>query len=75
MKVVNALLGSGDSIELSVTHEIKISGDKAWVGARIATSIRDNETTEDAQARLSAAVQAAVMQEIQTTVATVKEFI
>lgn len=74
MKVQAAPLSSGDSIELSVTHEIKISGDKSWVGARISTTIRENETTEDAQDRLSAAVQSAVMREVETTVKTVKGY-
>jgi len=63
-----------EQIELSVTHEIKINGDKTWVGARITASVDDNETTEDARAQLSEQVQKAVMDEVRATVTTVEEY-
>jgi hypothetical protein len=67
--------GEGDQIEVSVTHEIKIAGDKAWVGVRLISTVRANETTEDAQDRVGNEVQTAVMNEIQRTVATVERFV
>lgn len=63
-----------ETIEISVTHEIKIKGDKTWVGVRMAGSASLDETTEDARARLSGLVQEAVMDEVRATVKTVEEF-
>lgn len=60
-------------IEVSVTHEIKIHGDKTWVGVRMTGSVWEDESTEDAHARLSEKVQKAVMDEVRATVTTVEE--
>lgn len=61
-------------IEVSVTHEIKINGDKTWVGVRMTGSVWEDETTEDAHAQLSKKVQKAVMDEVRATVTTVEEY-
>lgn len=74
MQVARTSSETGDTVEVSVTHEIKISGDKTWVGTRITSKVRDNETTEDAHARVNDQVQASVMKSIESTVATVKEY-
>lgn len=65
---------TGDTIEVSVTHEIKIDGEKTWVGTRYNTTVKDTETVEDAHARADAVVQSSVMTSINNTVSTVKEF-
>lgn len=57
-----------------MTHEIKINGDKTWVGARYTSKVRADETVEDAYARVDDQVQASVMKSIQSTVTTVEEF-
>ncbi len=63
-----------DLVEVSVTHEIKINGDKAWVGTRYTTKVRSNETPDEAHDRADAEVQRMVIKSIQSTVTTVEEF-
>lgn len=72
MKVQSAPLNQDDVIEISVTHEIKIKGDKTWVGARMSSKVREGETTEDAEDRVGRAVDEAVMRQIHRTVETVE---
>jgi len=60
-------------IELGVTHEIKIHGDKTWVAARVTASVGDGENPEDVRERVSEYVQGAVMSEVRATVKTVEE--
>lgn len=75
MKVSQASLSPGDTIEISVTHEIKIKGDKTWVGTRAATTVREDETYTKAAERLDAVVQEVIVAEVQRTVEmTEKEF-
>lgn len=62
------------SVEVGITHEIKIHGDKTWVKVGMTASVDENETTEDAHAQLSEIVQSAVMKEVATTVNTVEEY-
>lgn len=63
----------GDTVEVSVTHEIKIDGEKSWVGTRYATKIRDNETSDEAHQRADAKVQEWVIQSVNSAVAHVIE--
>ena len=61
-------------IEIGLTHEIKIHGDKSWVKVGMVADLDDNEDTERALDRLSSKVQQAVIDEVTTTVATVEEY-
>lgn len=62
-----------EQIEVTVTHEIKIDGDKTWVGTKYLTNVQTGETPEDARARASAVVQQGVMNQIDETVTTVRK--
>ncbi len=57
-----------------MTHELKIDGEKTWVGARITSKVREGESPQDAWARVDDQVQASVMASIGSTVTKVKEF-
>lgn len=61
-------------IEIGLTHEIKIHGDKTWVKVGMTADLDSDEDTERALDRLSQQVQQAVMDEVTTTVATVEEY-
>lgn len=74
MKIQPAAPGllPGDSIEVSVTHEIVIGSEKSWVKYGASSKVQENETTEDAETRVSALVNAGVMRVVATTVETVR---
>jgi len=65
---------AGEVIEVAVTHEIKISGDKSWVGTRITGRVGSEETYDEAHKRLDAKVQELVMRSVESTVETVKGY-
>lgn len=65
-------LAPGDVIDISITHEIVIGGEKSWVKYGAQSTVRDNETTEDAEDRVAALVDAGVMKVIHRTVETVR---
>lgn len=62
-------------IEIGITHEIKIHGDKSWVKVGMIADLDEHVTTEDARTELSELVQQAVMDEVGATVSKVKEYI
>lgn len=61
-----------ETIEISVTHEIKIDGDKAWVKYGGVASFDGD--ADDARAMLSKHVEEGVLHEIEATIATVRAF-
>jgi hypothetical protein len=78
MKVVergaaDSALSAGDRITVSVSHQIRISGDESWVKYEVNTAVRDEETTQQAKTRAIGHVTAAVMEAVHTTVDTVRE--
>lgn len=42
----------GDSVRVSVTHNIKINGDDSWVKYEYGTKIQEGEHVDDVDARL-----------------------
>jgi len=61
-------LDSGDRIELSRSHELRIDGDVTWIGMKASTTIREFEGTEHAMGRLSQMMAEAMDNEIDKTV-------
>ena len=62
-----------ETIEVSVTHEIKIDGDKSWVGARITANV-NYDSIEETHRELDAKVQELVIKSIESTVKHVQEY-
>lgn len=65
-------LEPGDRVEASITHEIKIGGETSWIKYGVSSKVRDNETAEDARARVSALANEGVMKTVFETVETVR---
>ena len=66
-KRIDAVLRTGDKVTVSVTHEIKIQGDSSWVKYE-ATSLVQDETTEQAASRVINHVNDAAMSAVRETV-------
>lgn len=62
-------LYEGDSVTVSVTHEIKINGDKSWVGLQATSKVLPDE--DSTAARVYGYVNAQVMDAVKNTVETV----
>ena len=62
----------GDMLQLTVTHEIVVGGEKSWVKYGVSTTVQPGETAERARQRASRNVNKGVMDEIKTTVETVR---
>lgn len=58
----------GQLVEVSVTHEIKIKGDKTWVGVRFVGALHQDETHTEATERLDAELQQAIVRQVISTV-------
>lgn len=56
------VLVAGDRIEYSVTHEIDVDGDKAWVRYGVNASVADDEDASSATKRLVSFVNGVVVQ-------------
>jgi len=67
-------VATGETVEVSVTHEIKIDGEKTWVGVRMTGTVGADETYAEARKRIDAEVQEGVMKSVESTVNTVKEY-
>lgn len=67
------VLHDGDTITCNVTHEIKIGGEKSWVGYTVTRKISSTVPANEAAQRLQEHVDAQVINNIQQTVATVRK--
>ena len=63
----------GDSVEMSITHQIKIGRESAWIKTGIITKVREGESGEQASKRASDFVNKQVMEAIMDTVKAVDE--
>lgn len=61
-------IAPGELVEVSVTHEIKIRGDKTWVGVRFVGALHHDETHTEATERLDAELQQAIVRQVISTV-------
>lgn len=61
-EVQTAALQNGDRIEYSVTHELDVDGDKAWVRYGVSTSLGSDESVADANHRVVSFVNGTVLQ-------------
>jgi hypothetical protein len=52
----------GDSITVAVTHEVKIDRESAWIKYEATTNIQENETAEEAKARIGEHVTSSVVE-------------
>lgn len=62
------------NVEISVTHELHISGDKAWVKLGVSREVEFGETLEDAIAATSSLVNEQIIKVIEETVETVEKY-
>lgn len=67
-------MSQGDTIEVGVTHEVLINGDKAWVKLGVSSHVLANENTDEAVERVADLVNKKVIEVIEKTVATVTEY-
>lgn len=58
----------------SVTHQIYIDGDPAWIKAEVEVSVEENETLDEANIRATKAVNDHVVANIEAAVQRIKEF-
>ncbi len=65
-------LSPGDVVDVAVTHEIVIGGEKSWIKYGVQSKVRTNESTKDAETRVVDHVNVAVMDAIQETVKVVR---
>lgn len=73
MRIEKDYLTEGDYIEVSVTHEIQIDGDKSWVKYGVSTKVQPGETAEKARERASEGVNRGVLRTLEETVVAVRE--
>jgi len=50
--VTHEALDEGDTIAVTVTHQINIQGDNSWVKYEATSKVRPGETTDEADERL-----------------------
>ena len=62
------------NVEISITHELHINGDKAWVKLGVSREVESGETIEDAIAATSTLVNEKIIQVIEETVDTVEKY-
>lgn len=62
----------GDMLQLTVTHEIVVGGEKSWVKYGVSTTVQPGETGDKARKRASGHVNKGVLDEVSTTVETVR---
>lgn len=76
MKLVHRTesLHTGDRIEFSVTHQIKINGDDSWVKYGVHTTVQDGETTEEAAVRALGHVDEFVIKACEQVAQTVERY-
>ena len=63
-----------DSVEVSVTHNIKIGREDAWVKVSINTDVQPNETIDTAIDRVDSIIQQKIFDVITNTVESVNKF-
>jgi hypothetical protein len=68
------LISPGDTVEIVVTHEIKIGRESAWVKAGVNTKVRPGESPDEAGERAIRYVNTQVINSIVKAVETVQSF-
>ena len=77
MKLVHkteSALHTGDTVEFSVTHQIRINGDDSWIKYGVQTKVQDGETAEAAAQRVLGHVDAFVVQACEQVAQTVERY-
>lgn len=62
-----------DQVDIAVTHEIVIDGEKSWIKYGVISKVEPGESLEEARERVAAEVNSGVMRTIEQTVETVRE--
>ena len=63
----------GDLVEVAITHEIVIDGEKSWIKYGVSTRVEPGESWTEARERASIHVNKGVMETIKETVETVRK--
>lgn len=69
------LLSPGDTVMTTVTHEVTIDGEKSWIKHGATTTVRLDETADQARERLSKYVTIGALKEVGANVEQVRAFI
>ena len=72
--VEGPFLREGDTVEFSVTHQIRINGDDSWIKYGIGHKLIDGETEEEAAQKAVDHVDAFVIKACQQVAQTVEGF-
>jgi hypothetical protein len=63
----------GDTIEVGVSHEIKIGGESSWISFKYSTKVQPEETDTQARDRAVEYTDEGVWHAIERSVATIRE--
>lgn len=72
-EVLPDVLSMGDTIQVTVSHQIYIDGDQAWVTYRVQSKVEEDEEFHDANRRVMDAVNAGSKAAVKETVRNVRE--
>lgn len=72
MQITPKALYPGDTIEVGVTHEIKIDGETSWIKYGVHSKVQEGETAEAARLRCSEHVNDGVLRVVHETVEKVR---
>lgn len=66
-------LSDGDTIEIGMSHEIKVDGDGTWVSMKVTSRVGVGETPDDAYQRVEEFLIRKIRQTVKDTVANIEE--
>lgn len=66
-------LRSGDVIELGLTAEARVDGDKVYIAAKYTSTVEDDETPEEAYQRIETTAQQLFAQHTHASVGTINQ--
>jgi hypothetical protein len=68
------VLHPGDSLELTVTHQIRINGDDSWIKYGVRTTVQDGENSEEVAQEVLNHVDAFVVEACEQVAKTVERY-
>jgi hypothetical protein len=67
-EIIPSVLNHGDSIETSVSHQLYIDGDQAWITYKVFTRVAEDEDSSQAHDRAMKHIEAGVKSLVTETV-------
>jgi hypothetical protein len=72
-EVIPSVLNAGDSIEISVSHQIYVDGDQSWVSYKVYSRVAEDESSSDTHARVMTHIRTGLDDTINKVVEHVRE--